>query len=490
MNRYLRAISSNLIFFVLNTTFLFVSIPFAVRIMGEEFYGLWIVLKSILMVGGIGSASLGTVVMKFSSEAPDGEDADMQANRVMSSAYIIAISISLLMASILVLMRGVINSAIGVSSVYQEQLAKTIPWVAFAIFPYSMSFIPLGFLLSRLDHWRARLLEFSYSCSGLVGVIIISIIEKNLVWIGIWLLGVYCLYYCSLFLRERELKPFRFIRHSTTQKRVCNFFGFMALQSVAINFFQQFDKILVGFLLSPALAGVYSIGTSLGLSLSLITGQATEVMVPYASLKETSGARPQLYISFRRLSRYVSWVLALISGLLLIWMPEFLYLWISPQYSQRYAQPFRILIFAYMLLSLCRPGHQTLIGMGKVKVASLVYILTTVLMIGGLIVFSHFFGLLGAVSANLLMVFLLFYNLYIYKMLGPPYFWVEALRDLGVGVVLTVSIFILVIFIPFSPLWMKLLTSFTLVSFIVVVFWRDRDFLQLMGSMFTRNSRI
>ena len=58
-------------------------------------------------------------------------------------------------------------------------------------------------------------------------------------------------------------------------------------QSIANILSQQFDRLAVGFLLGPVFAGAYSIGTSVGLRLSIIAGLAATVMTPYSSLKDS-----------------------------------------------------------------------------------------------------------------------------------------------------------------------------------------------------------
>ena len=47
------------------------------------------------------------------------------------------------------------------------------------------------------------------------------------------------------------------------------------------------------------------VGTSVGLRMSLVTGQATDVMIPYASLQDSLKDNVRLLATFRRLSRYV-----------------------------------------------------------------------------------------------------------------------------------------------------------------------------------------
>ena len=70
------------------------------------------------------------------------------------------------------------------------------------------------------------------------------------------------------------------------------------------------------------------------------------------------------------------------------------------------------------MLSISRPGHQCLTGIGKVRLTSLVYAIATGLMLGSLYFLSNRFGLTGAVLANFVMVVLLVYNIAMYKITG------------------------------------------------------------------------
>ena len=99
------------------------------------------------------------------------------------------------------------------------------------------------------------------------------------------------------------------------------------------------DRVIVGFV-GPATAGVYAVGTSVGLRMSMVTGQATEVMIPYASLKDAANDRFKLYAVFRKLSKYISLMVACLGGLLVLWMDEILSLWISPAYASNYSNIF------------------------------------------------------------------------------------------------------------------------------------------------------
>ena len=177
------------------------------------------------------------------------------------------------------------------------------------------------------------------------------------------------------FRTSQRLFPFCIQLNISSLKKMFNFSKFMFLENLAILLFQQFDKVIVSFTLGPSIAAIYSIGTSLSLRLSMVTGQVTEVMIPYASLRESLDDRVKLFLVFRKLSAYISLFLSGISGLLIIWMYDLLSIWISPDFAVSNTEGFRILIIAYGLLSLCRPAHQTLTGIGKVRFTALVLLL-------------------------------------------------------------------------------------------------------------------
>jgi O-antigen/teichoic acid export membrane protein len=162
-----------------------------------------------------------------------------------------------------------------------------------------------------------------------LGAVLLASIEKNLTLIAAWCFLSNLLVFGVYLWATNRLFPFRFQIDMEILHKMLHFSGYMFLETLAVALFQHFDKVIVGVTLGPALAGVYAIGTSLALRLSMVTGQATEVMIPYASLRESLGDQQKLGIIFRQLSRYISLALAGMVSLLIIWMNEILSVWIS-----------------------------------------------------------------------------------------------------------------------------------------------------------------
>jgi len=105
---------------------------------------------------------------------------------------------------------------------------------------------------------------------------------------------------------------------------------------------------------------------------------------------------------------------------------------------------FCVIILAYSILSLSRPAHQTLVGLGKVRFTSLVYLGSAALMLVTLCLLSMTRGLLGAGYANLVMTLLLCMSLYLFKWFEDDQVWRYFATDLILGMLPLVVALILV----------------------------------------------
>ena len=305
MNKYFRAVSANMIFFIINTVFFLAITPIAIKVMGNEFYGLWSILIALMLLTNVGALGINSIVMKFSSEAIEEGNTKVQWDRVMTGGYLIVGIMAILITASLIVFKSLIVNNIHTTLLLKEQLNKALLWIAVGILPQFLSLVPQGFLIGQLQNHIARSITLFSSISLWGGAVAITLYERNLAFISFWCffsntiafsLYVWCI--------NKYIWQFHWHYHLPTFKRMLNFSKWMFLQSLAIALFSQFDRVIVGFTLGPVLAGVYSVATSVALRLSLVVGQVTEIMLPYASLKDSMGHQQPLYKIFRQLSYY------------------------------------------------------------------------------------------------------------------------------------------------------------------------------------------
>ncbi len=193
MNNYLRAISTNFIFFSISLLFFLAITPLSLSVMGEEYYGLWVVLIALMLFSNIGNLGIDIIVMKFSSEAQDSGNAQVRYSSIITAGFLIAFGMSIVTASALVITRNLIASNVNIAADLKWQFSQALLWIAVSICPQFLSRVPHGLLLSQLHNREVRRIELFYSISLWMGAIIIALIHKNIVFMAIWCLINNCL---------------------------------------------------------------------------------------------------------------------------------------------------------------------------------------------------------------------------------------------------------------------------------------------------------
>jgi len=408
MNKYIKAIFTNYLYFILSSLLFLIITPIAVNTMGDIFFGLWSILNAVIGFSSIGNLGMGVVINKFAAESEIDRD---KTHRIISSGIAILLPMAAVAFIVLILIRGWIIPRLDIDSVMQKEFSIAVFIAAFSLFPTYINRIWVGYLLSQLKNQITEGVELAARIALWAGVILITIFQKNLILIATWMLIVQSVKTITLFLFVFKLTGFKFIIDRAVIKRMTNFSFFTFVESLAVMINQTLDRIIVGITLGPAAAGAYSVGTSISLRLSIITGQVTNVMIPYASKEYTAGHKETLLKNYRNMTRAISVLLMVAAGLLTIWMHEILSLWISPEYAVRYGNPFSLLVLAFSVLSLSRTGQQTLTGLGKVKFSSSIYLLMSLLTIAGIYLFSSPLGFMGVSLARMSAVVLISYNI-------------------------------------------------------------------------------
>lgn len=469
LNRYFRAISANYFFLAVNTLFFLVITPVAIRLMGSELYGLWAILTAILLFSSVGTLGIGLVVNKLGAE--EGEFA-LEHGAIITAGAAILLLMATLIAGILLTLRHWISYHLVSDPAVQLQLSSALVFTALSIYPHFLSRVARGYLWSQLRYDLANMVDTGTNIALWSGAAWIAGISHSLVWMAAWGFSIQMISLCAYLALVARQGVLQWRWDPLALRRVGGFSIFTFIQYLAISLSQNFDRIVVGFVLGSAAAGVYSVGTSVGLRLSTFTGQITDVMVPYASRKVSLQQGEGLYEVFRNVSLLINHMLMLLAALLILWMDIILMFWISLDYSDAYSNIFRILILAYMLLSASRPGIQTLVGLGQVKLTSLVYLGATLVMLFSLFFLSSSWGLTGAAAANLWMILLLSCNVLASQFLGES---VTVINGLLGGIrlmILPMAMYGLVAFAPLNVI-LRLFITCLILLIVSVLVWRD-----------------
>lgn len=417
MKKYFKAIFFNYFYLVISIIAFLILTPFAIKKMGEEFYGLWSILTSIMLFANIGTFGIGTIVNKYSAESNIKEDKNY-FGKVIISSLVFVIPISIITTVIIFFSANLIPNFYNLNNLFETDLINAIKICSLGIIPQFLIKIPEGFFYSQYKNEKAQLLSLLSSLLPWLGALLIVSFEKKLSYIAIWYVivqVVILLLYIILINKEISwsVKPDFFLI-----KKMKNFSLSMFLEMISIAIFQQFDKIVVGAILGPLVVGVYSIGTSLGLRISILAGQITSILIPYSSEKFKNNKNQVLYTNLRFLSKITSLLIFLVGGILLIWMKEVVSIWISNDYAQNFSINFQIIVLAYCFLGISRVGHQTLQGIGDIKFSSRIYFITSIGLILLIIILSNYLDFIGVSIAQFSSIILMIYNIRAYNKLN------------------------------------------------------------------------
>ena len=187
MNKYSRAVISNFFFFIISTlAFLFLT-PAAINIMGSEFFGLWSILNSILGFSRIGELGLSVVVKKFASEdsvlPPD-------LNKIISAGMVLLLPSAFIGALVLVIIRGWLSIQLDIPTDTIPQFKNAVLILALTLFPQFLLRIAHGFYLSQLQNTFIRAVELLEHLLIWIGAVLISIVQKNILHIALWIFSI------------------------------------------------------------------------------------------------------------------------------------------------------------------------------------------------------------------------------------------------------------------------------------------------------------
>lgn len=174
-----------------------------------------------------------------------------------------------------------------------------------------------------------------------------------------------------------------------------------------VRVFRDIDIFIVNFLLGPASVALYKIARTLTKAFGQITGPFYQAIYPELS-KLSAANKIAEFVSLMKQSSKTLGLITLLPWLIFIVVgPTFL----EYSFGQEYTHAFgvAVLCMASMLVwSIALPLSPAMMAMGKVEVSLVIHVVTTLVYLGMLVVFSTTLGLLG--SGLALLLFYIFWS--------------------------------------------------------------------------------
>ncbi|MEQ1693149.1 MAG: oligosaccharide flippase family protein [Gemmatimonas sp.] len=348
----------------------FVQAPFLIRLLGDERYGLWSLVG--LITGYYGLLDFGTrgAVGYFVSRARARNDAQETAETTASAFWF------LVAAALLVLLVGLVGlwSFPGLFGVPSGMLAQTRAAFAIALVTMALS-LPLDVFPAVVNGCRrAEIVALSETVVRVMTMVAIfavlpsynrldmlamaNLAGRVMVW------GVAALTAHRLDLNW-SVRP-RFLRLARLREIVR--YGLQSfVGNVAGTFVERLDSLVIAISMGPQMVTYYVIGQSLVNYLRQGVNAITLALTPFFADLNARRQDDRTLELFLGGTRAATLVTGLIAGGLLAFAPDFLTLWVGPQYvsgewTRRSDVVLLVLLTAMIPRFILSAGHQYLFG--------------------------------------------------------------------------------------------------------------------------------
>jgi O-antigen/teichoic acid export membrane protein len=151
-------------------------------------------------------------------------------------------------------------------------------------------------------------------------------------------------------------------------------------QTIGGAIFNAADKFLVSILFGLETLSSYAICSQIAQFIHGIHASAGQVLLPWAS-KEAAYPSPETVVKFRRMALMAGFACLVVPCLVALMLPVILTVWISPEFARENYYLALALLASYAMLVINIPLHYILLGMGQVRLITVLNLVAGLLSI-------------------------------------------------------------------------------------------------------------
>ena len=180
------------------------------------------------------------------------------------------------------------------------------------------------------------------------------------------------------------------------------------------------DKLLVSALISPAAAGAYAICTSIANKILLVIASGATFTFPRAARLHAEGDLDRVATTYAFATRISVLIASALAIPLIALAPEFLRIWIGPEFAADYGLTFRLLTLGYAITASSVVASNVAVGIGEVALPATFALLGGTVTLIAVALLAPRYGAPGAAGAAVIgMTQSLVFNDLIARRIGP-----------------------------------------------------------------------
>jgi O-antigen/teichoic acid export membrane protein len=411
------------------------SVPFIVKSLGDDAYGVFAIVSIVAGYLGLlnGPVAMGNV--RFMAEAYAHKQWT-ELHEVVAAGLLINVVLSAVGALVLFLAADVlarkvfsIPPALMASSVLVFRLAAfslflngvagTLEGIPTAMRRYDI-LNQVGLFVGTLN--TVAIVLALWWGKGLLGAVVAQVLSSLL---GLVLFSIVC----WQLLRKFPGGKRKSLISRDLVKRLAGFSSILFAGTVATEFGLQIDRTLVGILLGTAATTFYMVPAKITDRVPGMMSVFSTTLYPLSSEAMATGKKDELRHLYHEMIRILLWASAFAAVLLVVLSKQFLMLWMGPEFMAKSWLVLALLAAGAVWHASGTVAYQVCNGMGRADIYLVAAILTAVFLAIPVIIMAPLWGAAGAALGVFigLLVTNIGYDLYTQRKLLGVKSWAESL---------------------------------------------------------------
>ncbi len=380
-----------------------VALPVIIHGLGNERYGIYVILMSVTGYVGLLDLGIGISLTKFVAEYYATRDY-RRLNEMLSTSLVLYVGLGILGALVLVgcadlLIRHVFHIP---PLLWHE--ARLVFWISAVSLFNGLTLGIFGNLLNgiqRQDVSRLITIASSLVTNG-GGILLVSCGYKLVAFVLFSTATAFVSFLVQMAVARRlvpevHLSPRLFQRRE--MKQIVNFSLAMFINQVAVRNMGNIDKLILGIFLPVGNVTLYAVGLTLTLVCFRIPAAAVLASMPAASELMARNQAEAVQELVLRGMKYTGLLAVAITTVVAVLSPDIIRLYMGEGFEQS-ARVLQLLWAGYFWLVLCASGMSVMVGIGRPYINTIYAVAQILLCSGLMVVMLHFFGLLGAAAGS------------------------------------------------------------------------------------------
>ncbi|WP_339225781.1 oligosaccharide flippase family protein [Paenibacillus sp. FSL H7-0357] len=409
-NRDFNNVIYSLLSYCITPVVLFISTPLLLRHLGDQQYGLWILIQSVLNVLAVSNFGLGNALIKLGSESDSEERFNALFRVTLTLSVVLAVS-----ASLFLLLFGTYIFPLLVKAEGLDTVLSVSYFLSGIIGIRIINGILSGAYMAKQRYDLNSKVNIVFNLASSIGFTILAVMYGDLYLLVQWMfVFTVLLAVCNVFVTRKALPGLRFAPYFERDsfRRLFHYGIYSWGQMLISTLNAQMDKLIIGGFLGAKVLGYYTVCMQVVVKIHEIPAAAGGYLLPkFSSLSKSDDRREIRRTYHQSLVIAISFVGAAGLAAFVLAKP-ILSLWISPEFAEAHYVLFQVLVLSVSLGALGVVPYYCLNGTGYVRLNTAISLLTTLVTMGLFVLLIPRYGAIGIGLGKFVGIPLVVFSLY------------------------------------------------------------------------------